>query len=124
MAAPTGLRDWATSFPPWSFSKSWACRPSRCRWRKRHPLHEYYSTEAPQPTKSKVKLAQDSVDFWAFAAALVAERARSLGAYFISALLQAREGDLPVLNEAEVTNRVGCSTGRSAGLAPLKILST
>lgn len=53
--------------------------------------------------EEQAKLAQDSVDFWAFAEKLVAERARSPGDDFISALLQARDGDLPALSEAEVT---------------------
>lgn len=51
----------------------------------------------------QVKLAQDSVDFWAFAERLVAERAQSPGEDFISALLQVRDGDLPALSQAEVT---------------------
>lgn len=53
--------------------------------------------------EEQVKLARDSVDFWSFAEKLVAERARSPGDDFISALLQAREGELPALSEAEVT---------------------
>ena len=53
--------------------------------------------------EEQIELARDSTAFWAFTAKTVADRAKNLGDDFISALLQARDGDLPALSEAEIT---------------------
>ena len=53
--------------------------------------------------EEQVRLAEDFVAFWDMIRQLVAERAKHPGEDFISALIQARDGDLPALTQQEVT---------------------